>query len=130
MNYVLSDETPIASAAGGLVVQAGVHEFCLRDNVPQGFHYVAQGGYRSEWLRARRRLYSAHFMVFDLRHVLPGISTELRGNLERDVPGVVTFTARRTWQRSADLYSEIASHAVAIAEPLDSFPPRLRQVLI
>lgn len=118
MNFILTDETPIAATSDGrFIVQAGVHEFALSDGVPNSFHYVAAGAHRHEWLRARRRVgnQGRAFMVFDLRHVMPELSVAMRGNLERDVPGVVTFTARSHWQHSRDLYREIADHVVAIA---------------
>lgn len=122
MNFILTDDRPIATTPDGrLVVQAGVHEFSLRDGVPHEFHYVATGsGHRNEWLRARRRLGAADFLVFDLRHVMPELATALRGNLERDVPGVITFTARSCWQHARELYVEIANHVIARATPLDA----------
>ena len=124
MNFILTDDRPIAATPDGrFIVQAGVHQFSLRDGVPHEFHYVAtSSGHRNEWLRAKRRMgnQGKDFLVFDLRHVMPELATALRGNLERDVPGVITFTARGCWQRAHDLYVEIADHVIARASLLDA----------
>lgn len=120
MNYLLTDATPIAKTLkGDVIVQAGVHVFQLADGVPNEWHYVAVNGHRHEWLRADRELYSRDYWVFDLRRVMPDLTSALRGISERDVPGVIAFTARRTWQRTSDLRSLAALHATGHAAWID-----------
>lgn len=116
MNYILNDTTPLCVAGDGhLVIERGLHELELKDRSVHRFHYVSARGHRAEWLRAMRLSDSAQYGVFDLRHIEPALSTELRGNLERDIPGVIMFVARRAFSTGPDLVDEIHAHLIAVS---------------
>jgi hypothetical protein len=74
-------------------------------------HPVQKAGVPDRYLRALH--HQGHWLVFDLRHIVPALSHELATAPERDQPGTVLYTLRANLHR-ANAFLQLAEQ-VAIA---------------
>lgn len=74
-------------------------------------HPVQKAGVPDRYLRALH--HQGHWLVFDLRHIVPKLSQELAIAPERDQPGTVLYTLRANLHR-ASAFLQLAEQ-VAIA---------------
>lgn len=74
-------------------------------------HPVLKAGAADRYLRALH--HAGHWLVFDLRHIVPALGAELAAAPERDQPGTVLYTLRASLHRAASFLAVAEQVALA-----------------